>query len=155
MKLQKNTENHREIKITGKSYIKYIDNYQNAQKGDILFLLNDDSVAKIVGDYENLTLSGYFKAKIFDGREWHFLNLEEFFENKEYKFSKKERSIDVVRYCADLFLKFKDEHVYRIYRAHFTRHKYEEVEYIKKSQNKEIKRAQKSKEKNNKFNSNV
>ncbi|MEY3197039.1 MAG: hypothetical protein RLZZ59_407, partial [Pseudomonadota bacterium] len=59
-----------EINLTGKVFIKYIDDVSRANLGDVMLYLNDDAINPFPGDYENLTDSGYIKAKVFDGRDW-------------------------------------------------------------------------------------
>ncbi|WP_375327226.1 hypothetical protein [Candidatus Tisiphia endosymbiont of Nemotelus uliginosus] len=57
----------KQIVLTGEVYIKYINDITNPEIGDITLLLNDDATSLIKGDYDNLKVSGYIKAKVFDG----------------------------------------------------------------------------------------
>jgi hypothetical protein len=109
------------IMLTGKVYIKYIDDIARAVLGDVLLYLNDDAINPFPGDYENLTDSGYIKAKIFDGKVWRQIDIGEFCTNRENKFGKKYRSLDSAYLCRSIMNTYHGTIVLRKYRGHFER----------------------------------
>jgi len=112
------------IQITGKVYIKYITPIISPQLGDIKLLLNDDAISLDKGDYDNLKFSGYIKAKIFDGLVWQNINISELCVGREYKFTKRQKSIDSALLCQDIIENHPKVTLYRTYRGHFTIREY-------------------------------
>lgn len=110
-----------EIKLTGKVFIKYLDDLYKATIGDVLLYLNDDAVNPFPGDYENLTDSGYIKAKIYDGKIWQQIDIGEFCTDRENKFAKKQRALDSALLCKDIMEKYEGIAMRRTYRGHFER----------------------------------
>ncbi|MCC8417430.1 MAG: hypothetical protein LN588_02745 [Rickettsia endosymbiont of Bryobia graminum] len=108
------------IELTGKVYIKYIDDVSKPKVGDIQLLLNDDATSLYKGDYDNLKLSGYIKAKVFDGLVWQNINISDICLDKEYKFTKRQKAIDSAILCQTLIEKHKGLVLYRTYRGHFS-----------------------------------
>lgn len=92
--------------------------------GDIFMYLNIDTMKNLPykGQYYSAGNVGYFKADIYDGRFWKPLLVNEFFEEKENYFSKKNYPIHAYNLCCEILLKFKDEPVYKTYREHYTRY---------------------------------
>ena len=125
-----------QIKLTGAIYIKYIDDISEVKIGDIMLLLNDDAVSSFVGDYENITNSGYIKAKLYDGKVWQNIDISEFCANKENKFTKKQRAIDSVILCRAILESNKGATLFRTYRGHFTIDQYEPSTYERKAEKK-------------------
>lgn len=121
------------LQLTGVVYIKYIDDILNPTEGDIMLLLNDDAISTFGGDYENTSFSGYIKAKIYDGKLWQNININEFCHEKENKFSKRQRAIDSALLCKDIIEKYKDEIMFKTYRGHFTIEEYEPVPYMRRA----------------------
>lgn len=107
------------ITLTGKVFIKYIDDASRAVLGDVVLYLNDDAINPFPGDYDNLTDSGYIKAKIFDGKIWQHIDIGEFCTNRENKFAKKQRSLDSAYLCMDIMIKYKGTLMRKTYRGHF------------------------------------
>ncbi|MDX1916613.1 MAG: hypothetical protein SFT68_01335 [Rickettsiaceae bacterium] len=118
------TNSYRKLVLTGNIYIKYIDD-QELRQGDLRLLMHDDATTAFPGDYENQTMSGYIKAEVFDGKFWQLINLDEFLENREYKYTKKQKPIDTANFCKEL-LENNSEGVemFRTYRGHFTKEEY-------------------------------
>jgi hypothetical protein len=110
------------IKISGKVFIKYVDDLSKASCGDLKLYLNDDQTNPFPGDYHNLTSDGYIKCKIFDGSRWHRMDITEFCENREHKFPKKQRAIDSALLCKEVMSGFGDIILIKKYRGHFSRH---------------------------------
>ncbi len=129
------------IILSGESFIKYIDDLSSAKTGDVLLYLNDDKTSINPGDYGGLNTSGYVKAMIFEGGFWHPIDITEFCFNKENKFSKKQRAIDSVNLCKDIMTSSKSIEVFKTYRGHFTRYKYEQGEYFRKANQKHKRRG--------------
>lgn len=109
------------IKISGKIFIKYIDDINKASIGDVKLYLHDDKVNPFPGDYENLTDDGYLKCKIFDGAKWHQMDITEFCENREHKFPKKQKAIDSAFLCKDILEQHAGTLLQKKYRGHFSR----------------------------------
>ena len=111
------------ILLTGKIFIKDIDDEVEGVvpvKGDLLLFLKFDLQAHFdTCDYERLGRAGYVKADIYDGFKFTPLSLEEFFEHREYYFSKKERPLDTTHLCRELLEKFKGRSTLRKYREHY------------------------------------
>ncbi|WP_342267658.1 hypothetical protein [Candidatus Tisiphia endosymbiont of Empis tessellata] len=108
------------IELTGKVYIKYVDPIPVPNVGDVKLLLNDDALSLNKGDYDNLKLNGYIKAKIFDGLVWQNINISELCLEKEHKFTKKQKSIDSALLCQSIIEKHRGVTLHRTYRGHFT-----------------------------------
>ncbi|WPY01365.1 hypothetical protein Trichorick_01276 [Candidatus Trichorickettsia mobilis] len=108
------------IQLTGNVYIKYIDEIIKPKIGDIMLLLNDDAISGVVGDYENMSVSGYIKAKVYDGRVWQNVNIAEFCTAREHKFAKKQRAIESAELCREIIAKHRNTLLEKTYRGHFT-----------------------------------
>ncbi len=121
------------ITLSGKVYIKYIDDLKNCSIGDTLLLLNDDATCSYLGDYENLKFSGYLKLKIYDGLVWQNIDIGEFCQDKQNKFAKKQRALDSAMVCRTIIERQKGIIVRRTYRAHYTSNEYIQNDYIRKS----------------------
>ena len=119
----------RQITLTGSVKIKYIDDLDQAVIGDIMLVLNDDATTAFPGDYDNLVVSGYVKARVFDQKEWQLLDITEFCTNREHKFAKKQRPIDSVILCQSIIEKYKGTTIYKTYRGHFTIEEYKPRKY--------------------------
>lgn len=110
----------RELKTTGKVYIKYVDDKNLAIKGDIMLLLNDDATSLVKGNYYDTKISGYIKANIYDGKVWQIVNIDNFCEDRENRFHKKQYAIDSANICKEIIESKKDTIVYRTYRCHYS-----------------------------------
>ncbi|WP_341763849.1 hypothetical protein [Candidatus Tisiphia endosymbiont of Beris chalybata] len=110
----------RQIVLTGKVYIKYITEIINPKIGDIKLLLNDDAISVTKGDYDNLKVSGYIKAKVFDGLIWQNINISDLCLNKEYKFTKRQKALDSAILCKNLLENQRGIILYKTYRGHFS-----------------------------------
>lgn len=119
-------KNTRTIKLNGNIYLKYECEGVTFESGDIMFYLNDDANPKnnIYGNYRSLGQNGYFKMEVFDGKYWRGLKVEEFFENKENSFHKKELPIDCYNMAKDSIDDLTGTTVYYDYRDHYTVHEY-------------------------------
>lgn len=118
--------------ISGKVIIKYIDE-TTPQTGDIMLYMHDDATNPYFGDYDTLNKNGYIKADIYDGKFWQALDIGEFCTERENKYAKRQRPIDTAYLCREIIISYKDSLIYRTYRGHYTRHLYEQNEYIRKA----------------------
>lgn len=113
------------IVMTGKIFLKHIDDEflkeNPPQKGDLQIFLSTDSLAynEYIGNFEAIGLDGYLKGNIFDGRDWKPLSLEEFFDDREYYFGKRERPIDTYNFCLPTLSKLGGTELSRTYREHY------------------------------------
>lgn len=107
------------IKISGKVYIKYINETEYPKIGDIILYLNDDATATIKGNYESLKCKGYIKAKIFDSKYWHHVDIAAFCTNQEHHFSKGQKSINNAYLCSEIISRYAGKEVERSYRCHY------------------------------------
>jgi hypothetical protein len=109
--------------ITGRSFLLHYDKsyHDSLQKGDILFYLHTDTTRRNEDnpDYELTGGAGYLKAKVYDGKGWHFLVMEELLPGKEHHFSKKERPLDTFYVCQDAVKQLEGYRVQRSYRQHY------------------------------------
>lgn len=126
----------KKITLSGSVYIKYIDEPSVKQCGDILLYLHDDAIAK--HDYNDLTVSGYIKAAVFDGLVWQNMDIAEFCLNKENKFAKKQRAIDFAELSRSILENAGGIMLFKTYRGHYTRHEYVQGEYFRKQNLKQV-----------------
>ena len=117
-------QDYRKIVLTGKVYIKYCDEAATLRKGDLRLFLHNDTIATFTGDYENSSYSGYLKAEVYDGKHWQMIDMDEFFENREYKYGKRQKPFDTAILCREVLSRFQGEEIHRTYRGHFTRNEY-------------------------------
>lgn len=118
------------ITLTGKIFIKYIDECDKVTIGDVMLYLNDDAINPFPGDYDNLKDAGYIKASVYDGKFWQNMDICEFCIARENKFAKKQRAIDSALLCRDIMEReCKGVPIYKTYRSHFTRFEYEQKDY--------------------------
>ncbi len=68
----------------------------------MLYLNTDSNKAIEPGAYDCIGIDGYLKADVFDGKGWKPMSLEEFFEHREYYFSKHEMPMDTIAVCKPL-----------------------------------------------------
>ncbi|MBN8828474.1 MAG: hypothetical protein J0H68_07190 [Sphingobacteriia bacterium] len=108
------------IVLSGKLFLKYVDDQVLPENGDVLFVLNNDSTSVYKGTYYSTGYAGFFKIFVFDGRIWQHLIENEFFENKENYFSKKEKPIDAFYICEEIMRSKIGTLVYKTYREHYT-----------------------------------
>jgi len=95
-----------------------------------LLYMNDDAIAQ--RPWEDMTYSGYIKAGLFDGLVWQNMDITEFCSERENKFTKKQRGLDSAYLCRSIMEAQAGVALFKTYRGHFTRHEYEQGEYIRK-----------------------
>lgn len=131
----------KKISLTGKVFIKYIDEPHLKQCGDVLLYLHDDAIAK--HDYEDLTVSGYIKTSVFDGLVWQNMDITEFCTERENRFSKKQRAINSAALCRFIMEDQGGVQLFKTYRGHYTRHEYVQGEYFRKQNLKQVRAKKK------------
>lgn len=109
--------------ITGRSFLlHYHESYQDSlKKGDMLFYMFSDTTRRNEEEplYEYIGGAGYLKAKIYDGKEWQLIVMEELLPGKEHHFSKKERPLDTYEICREAIAALEGRLVQRGYRQHY------------------------------------
>jgi hypothetical protein len=120
----------RKITLTGKVFIKHIDDISSAALGDVMLQLNDDAI--ILRPWDDMTVSGYVKTTVFDGLVWQNMDITEFCLNRENKFAKKQRALDSAHLCRSIMEEQIGVVIFKTYRGHYTRDEYEQGEYIRK-----------------------
>jgi hypothetical protein len=126
-------QDYKKFLLSGNVYIKYYDEPVSLVQGDIRLFLHDDSIRTFQGDYETTSYSGYLKGEVYDGKHWQLLDFDEFFDDREYKYGKKQRPLDTAILCQEMLANFRNEEIYRTYRGHFTRHEYTQEVRITKA----------------------
>ncbi len=114
------------LTISGKSYLQSYNDDTDPSVGDILLVPHIENKTSISfpNAYEETGSKGYFRAHIYDGRDWGVLNYAEIFPDKEHQFLKSEYPLDIARICSDVISNLTGTIVYRTYRNHYTIHKY-------------------------------
>ncbi|MBN9543481.1 MAG: hypothetical protein J0G32_06810 [Alphaproteobacteria bacterium] len=114
------------ITLTGNIFLKYeYEEEQTFETGDIMFVLNNDATSPFKGEYYKIGYAGYFKLYVYDGYDWKHLIDNEFFENRENHFSKKEMPIDNFEFIKDTVTCKAGVLVYKTYREHYTTYLHE------------------------------
>lgn len=117
------------IILTGNVYLKYEDDEQiaRAEKGDIYLYLNSENSERVPlkGNYYNKGYVGYFKADVYDGKEWQILTITDLLEEKENHFSKTECAIYTYQLAADILRTKSGTELYKGYRGgHYTTYRH-------------------------------
>lgn len=108
--------------LTGRIFLMYRDDEQAqaAAKGDLLVYPCCDALHTVRrGDYEGRGHAGYFKADIYDGRDWKPLLAAPLFPHREHHFGKRERPIDAFALCLEMLESCAGRAVTRAYREHY------------------------------------
>lgn len=112
------------LRLTGNVYLKHYhdDEIAKAQKGDIYLCLNDEEELYnlLASNYQIKGFKGYFKAKIYDGKFWCFLDSIDFFEDRIHQFNKAEICFYRFELCQERLQELSGTEVYRTYREHYT-----------------------------------
>lgn len=111
------------ITISGNVYLlHYHEEIGNPGVGDIYLYLNDEEALYpiIQSGYQSKGLKGYFKAKIYDGRNWCLLDTLDFFEDRVHQFSKTDICFYTFEICKERLEREEGTIVYRSYRDHYT-----------------------------------
>jgi len=114
------------ITISGKSYLQHYNDDTDQVIGDVLLIphIENRTNISLPEIYRETGSKGYYRAFIYDGRDWGVLNYIEIFPDKEHQFSKSEYPIDIARVCSEIIIKLSNTVIYRTYRNHYTTNKY-------------------------------
>lgn len=111
--------------ITGRCFLRHHEEsyLDELQPGDMQFFLASDTSRRDSDDpyYDMIGGSGYLKAEIYDGKNWQFLVMDDFFAGKEHHFGKKERPLDTYFICEEVVRELAGTPTYRTYRSHYMR----------------------------------
>lgn len=110
------------LALSGNVYLLHVDDESLAApaKGDLkVYAITDALNGPNIGDYESTGASGYFKADVYDGREWRLALLASVFAHKENHFAKRERPIDTYGLCAEILAGMAGQLLVRTYREHY------------------------------------
>ena len=110
------------ITITGKVFLSKVDDCSSRNKGDIMLCLNDEKelFPIIEKSYECKGFKGYFKAKVFDGNDWRFVDNNDFFEDRINQFTKSDYPLYVYEQCKARIEEFAEQKLKRTYREHYS-----------------------------------
>ena len=121
------------LTLSGNVYLKYRDEEEisKPQVGDIyLYLHNEEELYPIIlNEYQSKGYKGYFKPKIYDGRDWCFIDSLDFFEDRLHQFSKTDICFYTFELCQDRLIQAAGTKVYRTYREHYSTYIHEAGEY--------------------------
>ena len=110
------------IALTGAVALKYVEDerLETPAKGDMMLYLSCENNPSLEPwNFERTGRAGYLRADVHDGRTWRPLSLEEFFDDREYFFSKSERAIDTALLCRGALEGFAGRQLMRTYREHY------------------------------------
>jgi len=127
------TKTVKSIVISGNIYLlhHHVDEIENPKLGDIqLSLYNEKEIFPVVmNDYKIKGYKGYFRAQIYDGRDWCFLNSQDFFEDRINQFAKADICFYTFLACQERLAEYANVPVYRTYRDHYTTYLHVNGEY--------------------------
>lgn len=114
---------HPRIVMTGRASLKYWPDFEleNLQRGDLEFYMFSCSIGRSEEDpgYDHIGGSGYLKARVFDGRDFQLLVMDDLFPDKLHHFSKKEMPLDTFLRCREAVEDLADTELQRGYRLHY------------------------------------
>jgi hypothetical protein len=132
-------KNPAQVVLSGRVYLELVDEEQisDAQKGDIVLSIEVDAPSfHNDGNYRVRGYRGYYRVKLYDGKIWAYLQAHEFFENKEFHFSKNEYPYDCYLASKEILEGYKGTVVYKSYREHYTKFEYQPNDFKGKKGNK-------------------
>jgi hypothetical protein len=89
--------------------------------GDIMLYATIDSKIQIEAeDYNFMGYRGYFKAKVFDGKNWNHILLDEFLTARENRFPKNEYIMAYFLQTKEAMEQFAGKVLNKTYRDHYT-----------------------------------
>ncbi len=124
------------IFMTGRAALKFWDEFSlnKHEKGDLQFFMFNCTIGRCEAEpgYDNIGGSGYIKARVYDGKEWQVLIMDDLFPERIHHFSKKEMPIDTFILCREKVAELAGTELQRTYRLH-----YEPVPYTDKDDEEE------------------
>lgn len=114
------------LTISGNIYLLHqdVEELENPLTGDIqISLYNEKEIFKVVlSNYKIKGYKGYFRAEIYDGYEWCFLNSQDFFDDRVNQFSRADICFYTFLACKERLFEYANAPVYRTYRDHYSAH---------------------------------
>lgn len=111
------------IIMTGRAGLKYWEDYriEDTKAGDLQFYLFSCTMGREEDEpgYDYLGGSGYLKARVYDGKEWQALIMDDLFSDRTHHFSKKEMPIDTFLLCREKVEGLAGTPLQRAYRQHY------------------------------------
>ena len=111
------------LALSGNVHLQYVDDeaIEHPVKGDLkLYPWNEALNSTRLGEYGATGFSGYFKADMYDGKQWCLVLVNDIFTEGEHHFSKSERPIDTANLCKEILQKLAGKNLHRTYREHYT-----------------------------------
>jgi len=111
------------ITMTGRAALKLWDEYclDKHEVGDLQFFMFTCTMGREEAEpaYDHIGGSGYIKARVYDGKEWQVLIMDDLFPDRIHHFSKKEMPLDTFILCRDKVEELKGTLLQRTYRMHY------------------------------------
>lgn len=119
--------------LSGNVYLRqyHLEEIENPKVGDVYLYLNDETelYAILMNEYQIKGYKGYFKIKIYDGRDWCLVDALDFFEDRLHQFGKNEICFYRFQLCQERMQQAVGTTVYRTYREHYSTYIHEAGEY--------------------------
>lgn len=116
---------HPPLFLTGRAYLKYWEAFRPDgafEVGDMEFFLFSDTMGREEDDpgYDHIGGSGYLKARVYDGKEWQPLVMDDLFPQRQHHFNKSEMPHDTFVVCKEYAeTELKGLKLQRGYRMHY------------------------------------
>ncbi len=111
------------IIMTGRAGLKYWEEYslEKLEAGDLQFFMFTCTMGREEEEpgYDHIGGSGYIKARVYDGKEWQVLIMDDLFPDRVHHFSKKEMPLDTFILCREAVEKLAGTKLQREYRMHY------------------------------------
>lgn len=111
------------IIMTGRAGLKFWDDFTLDKNtvGDLQFFMFNCTIGRSEEEpgYDHIGGSGYIKARVYDGKEWQILIMDDLFPERTHHFSKKEMPIDTFILCRDIVAELEGTQLQRTYRMHY------------------------------------
>ena len=120
-------KNAKKIILTGIVFDEFTirDKLAAPSTGDIMLYVILDSTMQIeANDYNFKGFRGVFKAKVFDGKNWNHILINEFINEKENKFSKSDYILHYFDQTKECLEEFSGTVLDKNNRDHYTTHEY-------------------------------
>ena len=109
--------------MTGRAGLKHYDDYRldKFEPGDLQFFMFNCTLGRKEDEpgYEHIGGSGYLKARVYDGKEWQLLIMDDLFPERCHHFSKKEMPVDTFLLCREKVQGLAGTQLQRGYRMHY------------------------------------
>lgn len=109
--------------MTGRAGLKGYEEYrlEKFSTGDLQFFMFSCTLGRKEDEpgYEYVGGSGYIKARVYDGKDWQPLIMDDLFPDRIHHFSKKEMPLDTFLLCRDRVAELAGTPLQRGYRQHY------------------------------------